>query len=424
MVSIEEIKTAIVEREEQIKEVFKKEKIIERENIEKVRNLVKPNIALIITGVRRCGKSIFAFMLKKENFGYVNFEDERLNIRASELNKVLEAIYSLKGDVNTIIFDEIQNVEGWEKFIARLISDKRIIITGSNARLMSKELATFLTGRHIDYTLFPFSFREFLKFKEFHPNIYLTKDIANVKNYLEEYAKNGGFPLTHKIGRIFLIENYKDIVERDVFQRYKVKYIRVLKDTAKYLISNIGNEISFNKLKNIFDVNIHTIENYCSYLQNAYLIFLIERFSFKLKKQFLAPKKVYCIDTGLANIIGFKFSENKGFVFENIVALELLRRKSYYNPLSEIFYWKDYQGREVDFVVKEGLRVKQLIQVTYASAKDEIEQRELKALVKASELLKCKDLLIITWDYQAEEKFKGKKTKFIPLWKWLLFEKI
>jgi len=416
MAHIEEIKTAIVEREEEIKQKFEMERIIERDKTDKVKKLLSTDVALIITGARRCGKSIFAFMLgRDEKFGYVNFEDERLSMEGRELNRVLEAIYALKGDVNLLIFDEIQNVEGWEKFVSRLLPTKKVIITGSNARLLSKELVTFLTGRHVDSTLFPFSFREFLRFNEFEPNIYLTKDIAIVKEYLRDYLENGGFPLVYKIGRVFLMENYKDIIERDIIQRYKIRYPRVLKNLAKYMITNSSRETSFNKLKNILKVkSVHTIINYSSYLENAYLLIFLERFSFKLKEQVKAPKKVYCIDTGLINSIGFKFSENIGRLVENLVAIELKRTGH------EIYYWKDHQQREVDFVVREGVNVKELIQVCYDIEDFSTKNRELKALVKAGKELKCKNLKVITWDYDGREEFKGKEIRFIPLWRWLL----
>ncbi|MGB9708012.1 MAG: ATP-binding protein [Candidatus Pacearchaeota archaeon] len=424
MINTEEIKTAIVEREEEIKQKFEREKIIEREGMEYVKRLISTDAALIITGVRRCGKSILAVMLGKgEKYGYVNFEDERLAIEANELNKVLEAIYSLKGDIDFLIFDEIQNINGWERFIARLIQNKKVVITGSNARLLSKELATYLTGRHVDFTLFPFSFKEFLEFKEFRPNIHLTRDIAKLKNYLKEYLKKGGFPLAYKIGNIFLIENYKDVIERDILQRYKIKYVKVLKDLTKYLISNISNEISYNQLKNIFKIkSVHTVKNYITYLQNSYLIFVLERFSFKLKEQMLAPKKIYCIDNGIADSVGFKFSENRGNFYENVVALQLFR-KTCFDKKMEIYYWKDHQQNEVDFVIKRK-EVEQLIQVTLANSENEIKPRELKALLKASKELKCKNLLVITEDYEAtkEQSWFGikRKIKFMPLWKWLL----
>ena len=156
------------------------------------------------------------------------------------------------------------------------------------------------------------------------------------------------------------------------------------------------------------------------YLSSSYLTCVFERFSFKIKNQTIAPKKVYCVDTGIINSVAFKFSENLGKLMENLVAIELLRRKSYWHPDLEVYYWKDHQQREVDFVLKEGLKIKQLIQVTYSSGKDEIERREIKSLLKASEELRCKDMLLITWDYEGKEKIKGEEIKFMPLWKWLL----
>lgn len=422
MVGVEEIRTAIVDREEEIKQKFEKETMIEREAENKIERLISRDAALIITGVRRCGKSIFAFMLSKgKECSYVNFEDERMPVEAKELNSVMEAIYSLKGEnPGILVFDEIQNVYGWEKFIARLIQNKKIIITGSNARLLSKELATYLTGRHIDFTLFPFSFREFLKFENFEPNVHLTKDIAKTKNSLRTYLETGGFPLAYKIGKLFLIENYKDIIERDIVQRYKIKYVRVLKDLARHLISNISKEFSYNKLRNVLGVkSVHTIINYAGYLQNAYLIFVVERFSFKLKEQMLAPKKVYCIDTGLANVLGFKTSEKYGSLIENSVAVELFRKKSLDRNL-EIYYWKDHQQREVDFVVKAGRSVRQLIQVCYDMEDLATKERETASLLKAGKELKCRNLLLITWDYDGEEEMDNRKLKFIPLWRWLL----
>ncbi len=418
-----EIKTAIVDRENDLRKKFQEEHIIAREVFKTAQSLVSKDVALFISGPRRCGKSILAFMLGLDKkFAYVNFDDERLVLEASELNKVLEAIYSLKGDVDFFIFDEIQNISGWEKFISRLVQTKKIILTGSNARLLSSELSTHLTGRHVDLALYPFSFSEFLALKGLKYSLYNTLDVSNIKNHLEEYLEMGGFPLAYKLGRIFIAESYKDIIERDVLQRYNIKYPGVFKELTKYLVSNVSSEISFNQLKNILKIKSpHTVKNYVSYLSNVYLIFMLERFSFKLKEQMLAPKKVYCIDNGVVNTIGFKFSENRGKVMENLVAIELFRRASL-NKKREVYYWKDHQQREVDFVIKEGRVISQLIQVTGISSKKEINQREIQALLRASEDLKCKNLLVITRDYEAEE-FPGiKKVRFIPLWKWLLTE--
>jgi uncharacterized protein len=413
MALLDTIKTAIIDREEELQQKFKHEHIIVREAAKKVS--LNTDAALLITGIRRCGKSTLAYMLSQgQKSAYVNFEDERLNITASELNIILEAIHSLKGDVDLLIFDEIQNVVGWERFVARLLPTKKIIVTGSNARLLSKELATFLTGRHIDLPLFPFSFREFCTWKNFTPSD-STKDIAQTKAFLEEYTEKGAFPLTYKLGNIFLLELYKDVLERDIIQRYKIRHIKVLKDIAKYLISHHSKELSYNQLRKIFGVkSVHTIKNYISYLQNTYFILLLERFSFKLKEQALAPKKAYCIDTGMINAIGFRGTPDTGRIMENLVAIALWRTGQ------EIYYWKDHQHREVDFVIKKGKNVVQLVQVCADISHLSTKEREIKALMTASKELRCNNLLIITENKEGTEKLDGKEMHYIPLWKWLL----
>ena len=179
--------------------------------------------------------------------------------------------------------------------------------------------------------------------------------------------------------------------------------------------------MTYNKLKNIFLIKkIPTIKNYVKYFEEAYLVFILERFSFKLKEQIIAPKKIYCIDTGIINSISFKFSRNFGKLFENVVCIELFRRKSYSQTEVEIYYWKNFQQEEIDFVIKEGLKIKQLIQVCYDLSDEKTKQRELKALLKGSKELKCNNLLIITNNYEGEEKVEGRIIKHLPLWRWLL----
>jgi len=364
-------------------------------------------------------------LLRNKPYGYINFDDERLaGFEGRELNKILEVFYELYGkDLEFFIFDEIQNVSNWELFINRLRRTKKIILTGSNANLLSGELSTHLTGRYIDFTLYPFSFGEFLKIKDVvlkKEDFYSTKSIAQIKNFLNDYLSLGGFPEVHKFGRAIIMKIYSDIINKDILFRYKIKHKTAFKELAKYLVSNFGREIGFNKLKNGFSIkNVHTVKNYIDYLGTTYLVFLVEKFSFKLKQQTISPKKVYCIDTGIINSIAFQFSENKGRLIENIVALELCRRKSYLNRNTEIYYWKDYSGREVDFVLKEGREVKSLFQVCYDTENLQVKGRELRSLIEASKELNCDDLLIITWDEEKEEEYQGKRVKFLPLWKWL-----
>ena len=424
MASMPDIKSAIIEREREVLSIFDNENIINRE-LKLNRKEIGFGAANIITGPRRAGKSIFAFQLfKGEKFGYVNFEDERLKIDSSELNSVLEAIYSIKGKTKNFVFDEIQNVNGWEQFVSRLVPSNCVVITGSNSKLMSKELGTFLTGRHVDHLLMPFSFRELLKYKGLRfseEERYLTENKAVLKDLLKEFLIRGGFPLSYSKGKQYLVNLYGDIVEKDIINRYNIKYISKIRELIKYALSNFSSEITLNKLKNIFNLKgDHTVDNWLKYAEDAYLLFKLERFSFKLKERYLAPKKIYSIDTGLLNAIISESAESKGRLMENIVAIDLYTRKNYFGPGLELYYWKDHIGNEVDFLLKFNSTIKQLIQVTYASSNLDLKPRETKALIKAANELRCKDLLIITWDYESEEKIEGKTIKFIPLWKWLL----
>lgn len=430
--NVEELKKIIKAQKEEINETFEREKIINRDTPDERLTgfLTHPNL-LVILGVRMSGKSIFSTLLFKEKkCGYLNFDDERIiDFKSKELDLILQAFYELYGsDVEYVILDEIQNVVGWELFANRLRRTKKIILIGSNSRLLSGELATHLTGRYIDFTLYPFSFIEFLSFKDKIPkkeDFYSTKIISELKNTLIEYLSHGGFPEVYKFGKTILIKTYEDILQKDILLRYKIKNKTTFKELTKYLITNSSNEITYRKLKNIISIkNVHTIKNYIDYLSTAYLLFTIERFSFKLKNQTIAPKKIYCIDTGIINSVSFKFSENIGKFIENLVAIELLRRKSYWYTDSEVYYWKDHQQREVDFVLKKGSKVEQLIQVVYASDSNEVKDREYISLVKASEELRCNNLLIITWDFEGEKTKNKKKIIFIPLYKWLLTTEI
>jgi len=425
----QDLKKIIISQREEIAEKINKEKIIQREvnSFELEKYLSHPNILLIL-GVRRCGKSVLSWQILKTNTSlpYINFDDERLaDFTLKDFDKLLLSFYELYGDFEYIVLDEPHNIAGWELFANRLRRTKKAIITGSNSKLLSGELATHLTGRYIDIVLFPFSFREFLLFNDFtfqKEDIFSTKKVGQIKKFLEDYLKFGGFPERYLFGREILVRIYSDIIEKDILSRYKIKKKKTFKEISKYLISNFACEISQNKLKNIFALkDVHTIKNWISYLENSYLIFVLERFSFKLREQAKAPKKIYCIDTALADSIGFKITEDKGKVIENLVAIEILRRKSYWYPFLEIFYWKDYQQNEVDFVIKERDKVKQLIQVCYDIENINTKERGIKSLIKASRELHCNNLLIINWEYEGEEKINSSlNIKFIPLWKWLV----
>ena len=410
------------DQKDRMMRLISNDKIIKRELPFDINSLTL-GAAVIILGPRRCGKSTFSFdILKNNKFGYVNFDDERLNISSENLNDVLEAIYLIEGDLDIILFDEIQEVTGWEKFISRLIDEKKVMITGSNSKLSDRDLAKHITGRHINYNLLPFSFTEFLHyfgFKTEKYNVYSTNKKAELINLLYKYIDLGGFPLALKIGRDYLTDLYNDIIERDIIQAYNIKLKSKLKELSRYIINNYSSEISYKKLGNILNISGNsTINNWISYFTDSYIFFVLERFSFKLKESIIARKKFYVIDNGLISIN--IFDRNIGRLMENTVAVDLLKCKNYSHNNFEINYWKGYNNKEIDFVVHKGMKVLKLINVTFSSSTEDIKEREINSLISGSIELNCDDLNIVTWDYESIKYYNGKPIKFIPLWRWLM----
>jgi predicted AAA+ superfamily ATPase len=329
-----------------------------------------------------------------------------------------------------LFLDEVQRIGGWEKYIRSIYDEFKgkieIFVSGSNASLLSRDYGNLLTGRHITTTLLPLSFKEFLGFKKQKTSRPLTeKDRATTKKLLEEYLEYGGFPevvLTENKEQM-LSQLFSDILTRDITAR-TVRKENILEEFAYYLAGNITTPLSFNRMAKYFNargikVSVQTLENYFWLIKNSFLFFDSLAFSHKIRDQLKNPKKIYCVDNGIANVIGFKSSGNYGRIYENTVFLKL-KKDSADNPLARIYYWKSQQKEEVDFVVKEGENVRHLVQVCYDLENPETKKRELKALLKASKELKCKNLLIITKDCEAEEKTNGRTIRYTPLWKWLL----
>jgi len=374
----------------------------------------------IITGVRRSGKSTLALHhLMNSGFGYVNFDDERLSgIKSNELNDLLSAIYEVYGDVNCLFFDEIQNTENWSLFVNRLQrTGNTVVITGSNSKLFSTELATHLTGRYKTIELFPFSFREFLLAKSIGTTSGTTREKAIRKKAFDEYCQQGGFPeiLAGEDAVLYARNLFFSIINRDILYRYKIHHTRAFKELAAYLVLQTGKEISYNRLKNIFSLgSAHTARNYVDHLEEAYIIATVEKFSFK-KQESLRYRKTYAIDIAFYRSLSPAVPVNKGFIYETLVFLELLRRKTA-NGI-ELFYYKG--TREVDFVVKKNQELLNLIQVCHDLGETKTLNREVNALLEASNALKCEHLTIINENLDEERNVQGKTIRFIPIINWL-----
>ena len=381
--------------------------------------------AVVVSGVRRSGKSTLLNQiisdLYKKGVYYFNFEDERLvDFDVDDFNHLYEVFLELYGDKKIFFFDEVQNVPQWEVFVRRMQGKGcKFFITGSNASLLSKELGTKLTGRNVNVELFPFSFMEFLSFKGFQLSkngLSLTSERAAIKKYFAEYLKYGGMPEYLKYQDTTLLKRlYEDILYRDIVARYGIKQVKPLRELGLYLLSNIGGTFSYNNLKNVLGLgSMNTIKRYADFMENSYLIFLVSKFSYSLKQQFVSLKKIYCIDNGLSEAVAFQFSKNKGKFLENLVFLELRRK------FQEIYYYKTTNNLEVDFLFKSGKNDLKLIQVADNLDNEKTRQRELNALEKAMDELKLKTALILTEDTEEEIVLKGKVLMVKPIYEWLL----
>ena len=389
----------------QRKELSLDEKTVIREDLP----LVKPvsSFVKVVSGIRRCGKSTLLKQLlsKEKTFYYLNLEDVRLEgFELSDFVKADEIFVELYGKNGVYFLDEVQVVSKWEKFVRSLVDKKRkVVLTGSNASLLSRDLGTLLTGRHLSCELFPFSFKEFLDYFDFKPSI----------DSFEKYLQTGGLPEYLKNKQNYVLQELlKDVVIRDVAVRFGIRNSSLLKKIAIYLITNVGKEFSYNSLKQMFSVaSVQSVIDYVSFFEDAYLIFTVPKFSYSYKKQQVNPKKVYSIDNGLSAANSVSFSKDTGRMLENQVFLQLRRKHK------EIFYFKE--KNECDFVVKEKEKINQAIQVCYELNEDN-KEREINGLINALTKFKLKQGTILTQNQEDVIETQSKKILIKPIWKWLM----
>ncbi len=419
--SYDALRQVIVEQQEEAAQI-RLQSWIERSLFKQVQEVIDKRWIKVITGVRRSGKSIFAHQILKDRlYGYVNFDDERfIGLLSLDFNKILQFLLECCPGVKTFLFDEMQNIEGWELFVNRLQRQGyNLIITGSNSKLLGKELATHLTGRYISIELFPFSFREFLQAKQFswsHLSLSKTEERASLYRLLVDYLHHGGFPelVLQGYHAGYLRELYDKIITKDISRRYRVRSSDALREIAVCSHANLGEDITFHKIKNVFGFgSIHTIKKHFQYIQDGYLVFLLKPFTYKYKEPIKQSRKVYTIDNGLCAAINPKFADNKKMVLRNLVFQELYRR-------GKIFSYYTATGVEVSFVLHTEKHVDSLIHVVWSLQDPSERKQEMKSLIKAAGQLKCTDLSIITWEDENSEEVDGQTIHIFPVWKWLL----
>jgi predicted AAA+ superfamily ATPase len=381
-----------------------------------------------LVGPRRSGKSSILKLLvarlgiSADEFLYINFEDPFF-VEHHQVG-VIEEIISVFGEhfsprLKYLFFDEVQEISHWEKAIRKLRDGEefKIFLTGSSSKLLSRELSSLLTGRHKTYKVFPLSFAEFLDFRGLitikRKDIILQEE--KIKKLFGEFLLSGGFPEPVLNGDAELLKNYFfDILQKDIVARYEVREREILERIAVFVLSNVGKTVSMHSLGSIHEVSRFVAARYVRYLEEAFLIFGVSQFSHSLKRQQKALRKLYAIDTGLANAVSFRFSEDKGRYLENTVLLELLRMNR------NIFYYKTRKNTEVDFCVFEQQKIQQLIQVSWSLTDEKTAKRERESLLQAMEETGLSCGTILTYEEEDTLKFDDKTVTVMPVWKWLL----
>ena len=353
----------------------------------------------MITGPRRAGKSVYALqLLAGKNYAYLNFDDPQLLGRFDE-NAVMRAVAEVYPGYEYLLLDEVQNVDGWDEWVSTLYRcGMNLIITGSNANMLSSEMATMLTGRYVELLMLPFSMDETLRYRGTDLQPALPAAQAALGLAMEDYLKKGGFPEVinnREIEQSYLGSLFDSIILKDVAKRHKIRKTQELYDLADYLISNYSNPLSYNEIAEGLSLgSVTTVKKFCGYLAEPYLFWYLPRHDKKLKEMKKAPKKVYVVDGGFVYTRFFELSKNSGRQLENMVFVKLVRRG--FDIKKTLFYYHTAGDKEVDFVTRKGQKVTELIQVSYDISAPRTRDRELKALVKASEDLRSDNLTLIT----------------------------
>ncbi len=401
----------------------------------KIKLPITSGIIVSVVGVRRSGKTFLLYEtikklidngISKGNILYINFEDERLNLQQADLDIILQAYRELypqqKLEDCYFFFDEIQNIKGWEKFIRRVFDtiSTHIYITGSNSKLLSSEIATELRGRTISYTVYPLCFSEFLDFNQVNPNWYETKQKIKILSLCDHFLNYGGFPEIYNLDTELKIKKLQDyfnsIIYKDLIERYDISNPTILKFFIKKILEQITKPISVNKIHNDiksmgYKISNNILYEYLDHIKATFTAIIINKFDFSEIKQEKSEKKAYSIDNGILTALDFSFSENKGKLLENMIALELLKHEK------ELTYYKNVV--ECDFIIKQKNKFLP-IQISYSLQNADTKKREIKGLISACEFLKVKKGIIVTYEEEFSEKINDIEITIVPAYKFML----
>lgn len=411
------MKTIILNQRKERDELVSRPYLMRRNN-QNVEVLLKSPLIKLITGPRRVGKSTQALlMLRNKNFAYLNFDNNSL-LEAWNSELVMRMLDEVYPDYEYILLDEVQNLESWDLWVSQLYRmGKNLVITGSNAKMLSSEMATVLTGKYVQIEMLPFSLEEFFDWNQLDLHSPKSEQRTDFILLIDDYLKHGGYPevvALRQLSRSYLDTLFDSIIWKDVAKRHKVRNITDLNNLAMYLVSNFCNPISANDLaKELGLSSVNTTKKYMDYLHEPYLFYYLSRYNNKLKLMQKAPRKVYLVDNGFITSKSFSLSENLGRLLENQVFIELLRRG--YDVEKTMFYYRSRNDKEVDFVLRKANKVETLVQVCYDMSSLKTEKREVESIVECAEELNCNNLIIVTYNDKRVIEKKDYKINVVPI---------
>lgn len=380
--------------------------------------LLNSSLIKLITGPRRVGKSTQALlMLRDKNFAYLNFDNYSL-LEAWDANLVMRMLDDVYPDYEYILLDEVQNLDGWDLWVSELYRlGKNLVITGSNARMLSSEMATVLTGKYLQVEMLPFSLEEFFDWNKLDLYKLKPEDITNSFVLTDDYLRNGGYPevvASRQLTRSYLDTLFDSIIWKDVAKRHNVRNVTDLNNLAMYLVSNFCNPVSANDLTTELGFSsVNTTQKYMDYLHEPYLFYYLSRYNNKLKLMKKAPRKVYVVDNGFVASKAFSLSDNLGRLLENQVFIELVRRG--YDVEKTMFYYRSRNDKEVDFALRKGTKIERLVLVCYDMSNPKTEKREVDSIVECAGELKCDNLVIVTNNDKRTIEKDGYKIDVVPI---------